>query len=400
MVKSSDFKQAVILAGGLGTRLRPITNTIPKPMIQFHGKPFLEYLLEMLKDQGFKKVLLLLGYLPEKVVEYFEDGKKWGIEISYSISDVEDDTGLRIQKAKHLIDQYFMLLYCDNYWPIQFEKMFYKFSNSAVDALITVYNNGDLYTKSNLRISEDDYIEVYDKTRQTENLKGVDIGFYLLNKKVLDLIPSGNHNFEKSVLPILIKDKKIITFRTDHRYYSVGSHERLVLTEKFLSNEKTILLDRDGVINKKATKANYITKWDEWEWIEGSIKAISILKKNNYRIIVITNQAGIARGKMTIEDLNEIHYRMNLELEVYGGLIDKIYYCPHGWDENCDCRKPKPGMIFKAQQEWNLNLSNTYFVGDDERDLIAGEQANVKTFQVNEKYKLIDFVKNTLLLSS
>jgi D-glycero-D-manno-heptose 1,7-bisphosphate phosphatase len=186
MVKSSDFKQAVILAGGLGTRLRPITNTIPKPMIQFHGKPFLEYLLEMLKAQGFKKVLLLLGYLPEKVVEYFEDGKKWGLEISYSISDVEDDTGLRIQKAKHLIDQYFMLLYCDNYWPIQFEKMFYKFSNSGVDALITVYNNTDLYTKSNLRISENDYIEVYDKTRQTENLKGVDIGFYLLNKKVID----------------------------------------------------------------------------------------------------------------------------------------------------------------------------------------------------------------------
>ena len=167
-----------------------------------------------------------------------------------------------------------------------------------------------------------------------------------------------------------------------------------------MRNEKTILLDRDGVINKKATKANYITKWDEWEWIEGSIEAISVLKRNNYRIIVITNQAGIARGKMTIEDLDEIHYQMNLELEKYGSRIDKIYYCPHGWDENCDCRKPKPGMIFKAQQEWNLNLSNTYFVGDDERDIIAGEQANVKTFQVNEKYKLIDFVKNTLLLSS
>jgi D-glycero-D-manno-heptose 1,7-bisphosphate phosphatase len=103
---------------------------------------------------------------------------------------------------------------------------------------------------------------------------------------------------------------------------------------------------------------------------------------------------------MTIKDLDEIHYQMNLELEKYGGRIDKIYYCPHGWDENCDCRKPKPGMIFKAQQEWNLNLSNTYFVGDDERDIIAGEQANVKTFQVNEKYKLIDFVKNILLASS
>jgi D-glycero-D-manno-heptose 1,7-bisphosphate phosphatase len=117
-------RQAVILAGGLGTRLRPITDTIPKPMIIFHGKPFLEYLIKMLANQEFTKVVLLLGYLPEKVIEYFGSGEKWGIEIQYSVTDVEDDTGLRLLKAKDLIEDEFMLLYCDNYWPMDFNKMF------------------------------------------------------------------------------------------------------------------------------------------------------------------------------------------------------------------------------------------------------------------------------------
>ena len=117
------IKQAVILAGGLGTRLRPITDKIPKPMIQFHGKPFLEYLIELLKEQGIEEIILLLGYLSEKVVEYFGDGDKFGIKILYSISPVEDDTGLRIFKAKDIIKDEFLLLYCDNYWPLNLQKM-------------------------------------------------------------------------------------------------------------------------------------------------------------------------------------------------------------------------------------------------------------------------------------
>ena len=195
--------QAVILAGGLGTRLRPITDTIPKPMIPFHGKPFLEYIVEMLVEQGFKKIVLLLGYLPEKVTQYFGDGEKWGIDIQYAITEVEDDTGLRLSKAKHLFDPIFVLLYCDNYWPMPFQKMWDKYLATDADALVTVYMNRDGYTKSNIRIDEKGFIEVYDKTRQAENLQGVDIGFFILRKELIDLIPEGNHNFEKSVLPQL-----------------------------------------------------------------------------------------------------------------------------------------------------------------------------------------------------
>jgi histidinol-phosphate phosphatase family protein len=393
-------EQAVILAGGLGTRLRPITDNIPKPMIEFHGKPFLEYIVEMVVEQGFKKIVLLLGYLPDKVTSYFDNGEKWGIEIQYSITDVEDDTGLRLKKAKHLFDPLFVLLYCDNYWPMSFQKMWDTFTSADVDALVTVYMNKDSYTKSNIRIDSEGYIEVYDKTRQENNLQGVDIGFFILKREVIDLIPEGNHNFEKTVLPQLIANHKIITYPTDHRYYSVGSHERLKLTEIFLERKSTIILDRDGVINKKAVKARYITAWSEWNWVPGSKEAIGLLKKNGYQVIIVTNQAGIARGFMTSDDLEDIHLKMQLDLEEFSGSIDKIYHCPHGWDDNCDCRKPKPGMLFQAQRDFHLDLSKLYFVGDDERDVIAGEAAGMKTFLVSDTYSLLDFVKDKILYSN
>jgi len=394
LIKKPD--QAVILAGGLGTRLQPITNTIPKPMIEFHGKPFLEYLLEMLLDQGFKKVVILLGYLPEKVTGYFGDGKEFGIEITYSVSPVEDDTGLRLQKAKHLFDPLFLLMYCDNYWPINFSALWETFITHDVDALVTVYKNKDGYTKSNLRIDDNGFIELYDKTRKAENLQGVDIGFFILKKKVMELIPEGNNNFEKTVMPQLISKRKIITYQTEHRYYSVGSHERLKLTDVFLLRKPTIILDRDGVINKKAAKGEYITTWDDWEWLPGSKEAICLLKKWNYQIIIVSNQAGIARGYMSHKDLLDIHRHMLDELKLCGGSIDKIYYCPHGWDEGCDCRKPKPGMLFMAQREFHLDLSRIFFVGDDERDVIAGNAAGMKTVLINSDYTLLDFVQELL----
>jgi len=394
--KSSKLIQAVILAGGLGTRLRPITDTIPKPMIRFHGKPFLEYLIKMLVEQGIKEIVLLLGHLPDKVMNYFGDGSKWNVKIIYSVTPVEDDTGLRVSKAKDLINNEFLLLYCDNYWPMHLDSMCNLFRESGVDALITVYSNKDGYTRSNCIVDENDYIITYDKSRTNPNLQGVDIGFFLLKKSVLDLLPSGNVNFEREVIPKLVNDKNIIAYKTDHRYYSVGSHERLKLTGAFLERKPTIILDRDGVLNKKAPKAKYITKWDEWAWIPGAKEAIRVLKEKGYFIIIVSNQAGISRGFMTQNDLDDIHLKMQDELATIGASIDKIYYCPHGWDDNCECRKPKPGMLFQAQRDFHLDLSRIYFVGDDERDATAGQAAGMKTFLVDEQFTLLDFVNEKL----
>lgn len=165
----------------------------------------------------------------------------------------------------------------------------------------------------------------------------------------------------------------------------------------FLDQKPTIILDRDGVINKKALNSGYITKLTEWEWLPGSKEAICLLKKSGYQVIVVTNQACIAKGLMTIDDLEVLHLKMRQDLKECGGGIDKIYYCPHASDANCDCRKPKPGMLFQAQKDFNLDLSRLYFVGDHERDIQAGKAAGSKTFLINEDSSLLDFVKRKLL---
>ena len=114
-------RQAVILAGGLGTRLRPLTDTRPKPMIEVGGKPFLEHLIVLLRSQGFDRFLILLGYLPEVVQNYFGDGRRWGVTIKYSVTAVEDETGRRVKLAEQQIESCFLFMYSDNYWPMQMD---------------------------------------------------------------------------------------------------------------------------------------------------------------------------------------------------------------------------------------------------------------------------------------
>ena len=135
--------QAVILAGGRGTRMAPLTDTCPKPMIEIHGKPFLEYLIDMLRDRGISRILLLLGYLPEVVQQYFGDGSRWSVKIEYSVTPIENETGPRLKAAMSQLDPYFLLMYCDNYWPMPLDKMWKRFREAKeveakLSAMITV----------------------------------------------------------------------------------------------------------------------------------------------------------------------------------------------------------------------------------------------------------------------
>src|SRR5215216_6025671 len=142
-VKRHRPSQAVVLAGGRGTRLRHLTDTRPKPMVEFHGKPFLEYLIEMLRGQGFERVLLLLGYLPEVIQEHFGDGGRWGVEIDYSVSEPDDMTVSRVKLAEDRIEPTFLLMYCDNYWPMQLDRMWRRYRALAAPAMVSVYANRD-----------------------------------------------------------------------------------------------------------------------------------------------------------------------------------------------------------------------------------------------------------------
>jgi D-glycero-D-manno-heptose 1,7-bisphosphate phosphatase len=388
--------QAVILAGGRGERLRPFTDIRPKPMLEIHGKPFLEHNIEMLREQGFERVLLLLGYLPEVVQDYFGDGHRWGLKIEYSITPVEDNTGLRLKKAAHLLDECFLLLYCDNYWPMRMEQMWKRFVEAQAPAMLTIYSNKDGYTKDSLRVDSDGFVSVFDKQRRAPDLKGVEISYGIFRKELVTGLPEDNISFEETLYPVLAQQHQLAAYVTHHRYYSVGGIARLPLTEAFLARKPAVILDRDGVLNSKPARAQYVRTWEEFKWLAGAKEALQRLKEAGFRVIVVSNQAGVARGEMTETDLLDIHRRMSREVTVEGGRIDAIYYCPHNWDEDCECRKPKPGMLFQAHRDFNLDLSRTPFVGDDERDAQAAEAAGCPSMMVSEKNPLLNVASSLI----
>ena len=389
-------KQAVILAGGLGTRLKPFTENAPKPMFPIHGKPFIEYLLNQVKEFEINDVLILLGYMPEVIMDYFGDGKRFVINIKYHVTSVDNETALRLMMAENELQDEFLLMYCDNYCPIDFEGLCREYDQNNALVQISAYNNMDGYTTNNLIVTSNGLVEVYDKKRLTPNLQGVDIGYAIVNKKVMKYLKGDNVNFEAAVYPLLVKQKRIFAKLTEHRYYSIGSYERIELTKKFFSGNKYIFLDRDGTMNVKPPKACYIEKPEDFVWLPQAKEAIKLLKDNDYFIILITNQAGIARKMITEEALSQIHNKMQADLSEVNACIDKIYICPHNWDEGCSCRKPKPGMLFQAQKELSLNLKESILIGDDERDIIAGKAAGCTTYRVDEQNNLYDIVKKII----
>lgn len=400
-IKSLKITQAVILAGGAGTRLKPFTNNNPKPMIPINGRPFLEYLLDLLKSNGIKEVIILIGYLGEKISQYFGDGKRFGIKIKYSYTPFNDyfgaeiKSGTRLLNAHELLQDHFLLMYCDNYWPLNLRELLKFFVKNQAEGLLSVYSNRDASTKNNLLLSED-YVKKYDKTRESKKLNAVDIGFMIINKNTLGLLPKANSKFEDIVFPKLISEKKLVGFLTHQKYYSIGDRQRVKKTSQFLKPKKIILLDRDGVINQKAPKANYIKDWNEFIFLPGSLEAIRILSENGYKIFIISNQAGIARKTLTLSNLKIIHKNMTREIRVAGGKIEGIYFCPHNWDEGCFCRKPKPGLLFQASDENLFDLTKSIFVGDDIRDKLAGDAAGCKTILVNKKKNLLNIVKSLI----
>lgn len=397
--KMEKITQAVILAGGQGKRLKPFTNNNPKPMVPVNGKPFLVHLIELLKQNGIKEVVILIGYLGDKIKKYFDNHPVDGIKIKYSYTPFRDEegqeleSGLRIKNAEKFLDDCFLLLYCDNYWPLNLKDLIDFFNQNPSDVLITAYSNLDNSTKNNILIKKG-YAVKYDPSRKEKNLNGVDIGFFIINKKVLKLLPYSNSKFESVVLPKLIKKRGLAGYLSDQKYYSISDLNRVKITAKFLSPKKIIFLDRDGVINKRPPKADYVKSWEEFEFLPGSIEAIRLLNHLGYKIFIISNQSGIARGKLTKKELNNIHKNMAKQLKNNGAKIDGIYYCPHDWDKGCPCRKPKPGLLYAASKDHFIDLTKALFIGDDKRDKQAGEAANCKTILVSHKKNLLQVVNS------
>lgn len=379
----------MILAGGLGLRMRPLTDSIPKPMIGFHGRPFLAYLVDQLRDAGIRRILMLLGYRSEVIQDHFGDGRAWGVSITYSITPPDVQTGTRVRSAIDAIDPRFLLLYCDNYWPLRLDDMWSRYSSTDAPAMTTVYRNGDRFSRDNIRV-EDGRVVAYDPTRTAAGLAGVEIGYAILERAIVEeLLPAADVSLESAIYPTLAARGHLLAYTTDHRYYGIGSMERLPTTAEFLARRPTILLDRDGVLNRKPARAEYVRHPDEFEWLEGALDGVRLLTESGFRLLVISNQAGVSRGAMTDDDLMAVDTRMTADAASAGGYIERAYYCRHDWDAGCECRKPKAGMLYQAQRDFHLDLSRTPYIGDDDRDGEAAGLAGAPFIQVTEDRPLL-----------
>lgn len=387
---SARPRQAVILAGGRGARMRPFTDSTPKHLYPFAGRPFAHWLVEQLAEQGFDRILFLLGYLAQATRDYFGDGGRFGVEIGYRATPEAWETGPRLGDAVAHLDPTFLVCYCDNYWPLIATRAFQFWRDAATSAQITVYANSDGYTRSNVSVKEG-RVRRYDPTRKAAGLAGVDIGYAFLNRRIIEALPDANVSFQSSTYPDLAARGELAAWVTGHRYYSVGNPERLSSTAEFFARRPAILVDRDGVLNQRAAPGQYIRSWAEWRWLPGACEGLARFHRAGYRVILVSNQAGLALGSVTDAALDDIHTRMRADVEAAGGKIDAIYTCPHHWEAGCACRKPQPGMLFAAQRDFHLDLTRTFFLGDDQRDAAAAEAAGCLFAEISENTPLASY---------
>ena len=370
------ISQAVIFCGGLGRRLLPITKKIPKPMVKINGKPFLEYLILQCRSNGIKEVLLLCGYKHKVIKNYFKNGKKFGVKIKYHYNSYNIQTLQRIYNARKILKSKFLLLYSDNYSPlnIKFLEPKIKKYNLAISLCKKKKGNIRLNKKGSSILN-------YSKKRK---YNFVEIGYMILKKKIL-LDKKYNINKEFNFLiKDQIKNKKVNFIVNYQGYLSISDHKRLNIAKKYFLNDKIILLDRDGIINEKNKKHRYVRDLNELKINKKFlVKFKNILKKN--KIICITNQAGVSTGDISEENLTKIHYQITNYYKMYKIKILDFYISRQHFNSNHIDRKPNPGLFIKASKKHKFVLDRTVYIGDDIRDIEASYRAYCKCIYLGKK---------------
>ncbi|WP_026523792.1 D-glycero-beta-D-manno-heptose 1,7-bisphosphate 7-phosphatase [Butyrivibrio sp. MB2005] len=421
--------KVVIMAGGRGTRIASVNSEVPKPMIPLAGKPVLEYEVEALKRQGLTDILLIVGYLGDAIREYFGDGSKtspvtgesFGVNIEYFVEDKPLGTAGALFALKDKLTEDFLLLNGDIIFDIDFDRFIKAHKDRNGLATIITHPNNHPYDSGIIIADENGKVLnwLHKEDPRTWYRNRVNAGVHILSPKIMDkfTFEEGEKvDLDRQILKPLIADGELYIYDTPEFIKDMGTPDRFYLIENDIKSgkveqknlkhkQKAVFLDRDGTINKYI---GFLRNIDEFELLPGVAEAVRKINESGYLAIVVTNQPVIARGEVTYDELNEIHNKMETLLGQEGAYLDAIYYCPHHPDSgfegevkelkiNCECRKPKPGMLLKAAEEYNIDLSASYMVGDGENDITAGNAAGCKSVQIGgEVDSLLAFVNKYL----
>lgn len=413
--------KTVIMAGGKGTRISELFPDIPKPLIPIKSSdgnsiPVLQWEIESLVSQGFTEIILTVSHMADKIQAFFGDGSKFGCKITYYIEETPLGNAGALFKLRDQLTEPFLLLNADAVFEIDFNRMVeYHRSHHALVTLFThpnshPYDSGIVIADENGAVlnwltKEDTRPEFY-KNR-------VNAGLHVIDPAVLDMTgieanligttdPQTGKTIKVDLDRQLLKPLcgKGIMFAYDSPEYvkDMGTPERFnsvsadfrngVVAAKNLSRpQRAIFLDRDGTINKYV---GFLRSPSELELEEGAAEAIKLINQSGYLAIVATNQPVIARGEVTVPELNLIHDKMETLLGKQGAYIDGLYYCPHHPHKgyagevvelkiDCDCRKPKPGLLIQAAHDFNIQLEESWMIGDGENDVRCGIAAGTHT---------------------
>ena len=415
--------KVVIIAGGQGTRIASVNSEIPKAMIPIGGKPIIEYEVELAKRYGYTDFLFIIGYLGDQIESYFGDGSRWGVHIDYFRETKPLGTAGALGLLRDYLTEDFFVFYGDTVMDIDLHRMVEYHRTKHADATLFLHPNDHPYDSDLVDLDHEGSVRHFYHKPHPEGFVAhniVNAALFIFSPSVLEhIVPGEKCHIEKHVLTRCLEAGKslygyvtaeyIKDMGTPDRYYSVCEDVASGKVERLNSCRlrPAIFLDRDGVINKEV---NLLNREEQMELVPGAAEAIRLINKSDYLAIVVTNQPVIARNLCSFEELDRIHMRMETLLGQEHAYINALYFCPHhpdsGYPEErkefkikCDCRKPAPGMLLKAAEEWNIDLSNSYMIGDSDRDLQAGVNAGVKQsvlIETNKENALLDAVKQIL----
>jgi D-glycero-alpha-D-manno-heptose 1-phosphate guanylyltransferase len=382
------IKECIILAGGLGTRLRDAVPDLPKCMAPVAGRPFLFYVINYLRSQGIEKFIFSLGYKHEVIEEYLHSQFT---TLTYQ-SVIEEEplgTGGAIQLAlSKATEKNVAIANGDTLFKVNLHEagLFHNHNNAECTLLLKPMQNFDRYGVVELK--EDQLVKSFNE-KQFYTAGTINGGLYILNvSKFLDEEFPAKFSFEKNYLENLYKERRIYGLVQDEYFIDIGIPEDYNRVQKELSSPAfllenidkswTLFLDRDGVINEDKV-GSYIFNPDEFHFMQGAPDFFKKLTEKFGHIIVVTNQRGVGRGLMSIDDLTAIHLKMTTAIKSVGGKIDGIYFAP-AIVNNDPLRKPNPGMALKAKADFSsIDLSKSIMVGNKHSDMLFGKNAGMYT---------------------
>ncbi|WP_316151122.1 HAD-IIIA family hydrolase [Cupriavidus sp. BIC8F] len=406
------MKQVVILAGGKGTRLRERLGDLPKPLIDVCGVPLLERQVLLAKRYGFNRVLILVNYRAERIAEYCASKANWGLEIQCIDDGEPRGTAGAVLQLLDQLDDEFLLMYGDTMLEVDLDR-FHRYHAEGGDVAATLFLHPNDHPQDSDLVEIDEWGNVsgfhpypHDSARYYPNL--VNAALYWIRKSALE--PWRGHagmlDFGKELFPAMIgRGMTLRGYNSPEYIKDCGTPSRIdKVSADFMSGrihraaldipQMAVFVDRDGTLNREM---DHLNEPGQLELLAGVELAVRRLNRSEYRVCVVTNQPVVARGECTPESLRQIHNKLETLLGQEGAYVDRIYYCPHHPDKgfagevpelkiDCDCRKPKTGMIEAAVAELNIAKERSWMIGDTTSDLLAAQRAGVRSILVETGY--------------